>query len=164
MTALPSVSDTMAISNDNNSASLASTFNCETFKPPIYKMSQSQYLFYIKFTIVTYKIMPVIGALSIIFNTFNVIVWSRKRNGRLSISYYLIALAISDIGLGYTYFIKGLDYYYLLSNKSYRNIAKTFALLNNVYLPYVFGMSNFWLTVALAVERAVSVAMPTKAR
>ena len=108
--------------------------------------------------------MPVIGALSIIFNVFNVIVWARKRNRSFSISYYLIALAISDIGLGYTYLVKGLDYYYLLSIESYRKIAKTFSILNIVYLPYVFGMSNFWLTVALAVERAVSVAMPTKAR
>ena len=160
MTEFPNVSDPLDISNDSNLALL----DCETFQPSIYKMSQSQYLFYVQFTIVTYKIMPVIGALSIIFNLFNVIVWSRKRNRRLSISYYLIALAISDIGLGYTYFIKGLDYYYLLSNQSYRKIAKTFALFNNVYLPYVFGMSNFWITVALAVERAISVAMPTKAR
>ena len=163
MTELPNINDTEAISH-NNSSSMASTFNCETFKPSIYKMSQSQYLFYVKFTILSYKIMPVIGALSIIFNVFNVIVWARKRNRRFSISYYLIALAISDIGLGYTYLIKGLDYYYLLSIESYRKITKTFSILNIVYLPYVFGMSNFWLTVALAVERAVSVAMPTKAR
>ena len=99
MTELPNINDTAAISH-NNSSSMASTFNCETFKPSIYKMSQSQYLFYVKFTILSYKIVPVIGALSIIFNVFNVIVWARKRNRRFSISYYLIALAISDIGLG----------------------------------------------------------------
>ena len=140
-------------------------FSCEAFKPPLlHKFSYEQFTNYIKVTAIIYKLLPFIGGLSVVFNIFNVIIWTRRNNRKFSISYYLIALAISDVGLGYTFLIKGLDNYYLYSIKSYRKLAHIFILLNNIYLPYVFGMSNFWITMALTIERAICIALPTKAR
>ena len=140
-------------------------FSCENLKPPgSFKMSQSQFQTYLKFGRSTNKALPILGTFSIIFNVFNVIVWTSKQNRNISIAYFLAALAVSDIGLGYTYLIKGLDFNYLVNIKAYRDLANTFTKLNAIYLPYVFEMSNFWITASLATERAICVALPTKAR
>ena len=143
----------------------ATFFSCETFQlPGTFKMSQSQFQTYLKYTKETNKILPILGLISIIFNVFNVIVWTRKQNRNISVSHFLAALAVSDIGLGYTYCIKGLDFNYLIHIKAYRDLANTFTKLNAIYFPFVFGMSNFWITASLATERAICVALPTKAR
>ena len=140
-------------------------FSCETFKPPgFFKMSQSEFQTYIEIIKATNKTMPFWGIISIIFNVFNVIVWTRKQNKKISVSYFLAALAVSDIGLGYTYFIKGLDSFNLINIKAYRDLANIFIKHNTIYLPFVFTMSNFWITASLATERAICVALPTRAR
>ena len=140
------------------------SFNCDSFKPSIYrKMTQSKFEYYYSFSRVVYAMLPFVGLLSLIFNIFNVIIWTRHQNKKLSISYYLIALAISDIGLGYTYVTKGMDLGFIKIEK-YRKIIPVSVPINNVYLPYVFGMINFWITMALTIERAICVAFPTRAR
>ena len=140
-------------------------FSCDTFIPPgFFKMSQSDFQTYIKLVKETNKTLPFWGIISITFNVFNVIVWTRKQNRKISVSYFLAALAASDIGLGYTYFIKGLDSYFLINIKAYRDLADIFIKLNAIYFPFVFSMSNFWITASLFTERAICVALPTRAR
>ncbi len=139
--------------------------NCAIISvPKAYKMTLDEFRYYSKMESRNKYIWPLIGLIGLILNSINIRIWMNRENRRTSVSYYLTAMAVSDIIFGSHLLLRGCEHaFYLYQYPVYRQI---FQVNGNVdhYLYWVGIMATMWLTAAVTIERAICVALPTKAR
>ena len=132
--------------------------------PKAYKMTLDEFTYYSKMESRNKYIWPLIGLIGLTLNSINIKIWMNRENRKTSVSYYLTAMAVSDIIFGAHLLLRGCEHaFYLYQYPVYRKIFQVNGSVDH-YLYWVGIMATMWLTAAVTIERAICVALPTKAR
>ncbi|ESO84011.1 hypothetical protein LOTGIDRAFT_97727, partial [Lottia gigantea] len=104
-----------------------------------------------------YYIFPIIVVLGSIGNILAYLVFTRTKFRKVSSVRYLAAIAVTDTGFLWTFFLTNLQLYYQKPLLTYVGVCQLVMFLN-----YGFTFLSIWYMVALVVDRFIALYFPLK--